>query len=370
MSTATVVPVSAAKERAILAWVIYTAGCIILLSLLMWRFPPDGVFGTYWASGNAANHHLNPYAAYPETFRFDFSRFGGPDSLPDLNLNPPCVLPMFQLVALLPIHEYGVVWTVANLMFFVISAGLLIRLHPAIQFRQILWIPVMRPVFETFSCGQIYLLLFCLAVIAWALYERGKEDLSAITIGLFVAIKPTMMFWPVLLLLVPKHRRMGRYSLATVGVAYILPVLFYGPRIYVQWLNAIKGDQHWRDVANIGLIPLFRRFGLPGFGYFFAASLAVAIAIWAIQKQPDFVTLSGASICAGILCSPLAWFVYFLWVVPFFVARRWNWLGIGAAAAFTPHPALPFTVESWLVAVAATLLSFMVTNSRTAAESS
>jgi hypothetical protein len=41
--------------------------------------------------------------------------------------------------------------------------------------------------------------------------------------------------------------------------------------------------------------------------------------------------LAGIAICAGIICSPLAWNFYVLFAAPFFVAKRWRKLETLAA---------------------------------------
>src|ERR1700758_2631280 len=49
-----------------------------------------GVFGTFWASGWAASHHLNPYAEYPLTLKVHpFA--DSPLVVTDLNLSPPAL---------------------------------------------------------------------------------------------------------------------------------------------------------------------------------------------------------------------------------------------------------------------------------------
>jgi hypothetical protein len=95
MSTATLTPRrSRLTEGQIFC---YSAACALLLLLsLIWLRAEAGIdyaaFGSYQASGHAAAVGLNPYAPYPETFRSTF----GSLIVPDINFNPPCLLPLFQ----------------------------------------------------------------------------------------------------------------------------------------------------------------------------------------------------------------------------------------------------------------------------------
>jgi hypothetical protein len=85
---------------------------------------------------------------------------------PDLNFNPPCMLPLFQLLAHLPIQQFTVVWTLTMGLFFAAGVALLARNHPALQARQIFWMLLSIPTISTIVVGQIYGLPFFLCVLA------------------------------------------------------------------------------------------------------------------------------------------------------------------------------------------------------------
>jgi hypothetical protein len=51
-------------------------------------------------------------------------------------------------------------------------------------------------------------------------------------------------------------------------------------------------------------------------------------------KKPDFNTTSGAALCLGVLCAPLAWFHYILFAAPFFMTRKWTALAMTGAGMF------------------------------------
>jgi hypothetical protein len=328
LSTTTVVHhPSAAKLRLAVQWSCYFLGVLIIglvaLNLVYTGIEPNSVYGTYWASGNAAIHRQNPYGEYLETFHSNFSRFGGAARAPDLNLNPPSLLPLFQAAAHLPMAQYAIAWNIGSFFIFAIAAALLLWFQPEMQNRQILWLLLARPVFDTFFNGQIYSLLFLFAALAWLFYKSGRETAAAVMIGLFVSIKPTMGLWPVFLFLAGHRKLALRTVWMILGVA-ALPALFYGPIIYREWLAALAQDQHWIAPINIAIIPLFARHGARTAGVLLAGAVAVSLAAWSWKRKPDFLQTGIVAICAGILCAPLAWFIYVIGLAPLYTARRWG----------------------------------------------
>jgi hypothetical protein len=182
----------------------------------------------------------------------------------------------------------------------------------------------------------------------------------AIAIGMFVAIRPTMIFWPALLYLAG-HRKLAMRSLGIVVILYALPLPFYGLTIYREWLVALRSDQHGISPMNIAIIPVLSRFGLHYVGILIAITVAVLLGRWARKKSPDFVSASGVGICPGILCTPLAWFYYVLFLGPLFVARPWRPLATLAACIFLLPLSLPSAVSGlpYLIAILAILYCFL-----------
>src|ERR1700746_1780790 len=83
-----------------------------------------GVFGTFWASGWAASHHLNPYAEYPLTLKVH-PIADSPLVVTDLNLSPPALLPFFQIWAHFRADLAVKIWTFLSLLIFLGSSALL-----------------------------------------------------------------------------------------------------------------------------------------------------------------------------------------------------------------------------------------------------
>lgn len=343
-------------------WASFAAACFILSLVTYSFFKTAGTapFGTYWATGNAVRHGLNPYAVYPETFRSNFSGFGGPAALPDVNLNPPCLLPIFQLLSRFPIERFGAIWTASSVLAFAVTTGLLVRSGRAIQNRQILWLLLSASVFDAIRGGQIYGWLFFLAGIALVLYRQGSDTGAAIALGLLVSFKPTMAFLPIFLFLAG-YKKIALRCMVTIAVAVLLPAVLYGPGIYGEWFAVLRGDQHWVAPTNAALIPFFGRAGLRLVGYMAALLLALAVAWWSWAKKSSFEAVCGVAICAGILCAPLGWYEYVLMAAPFFVVQPWNRFSTLAAALLMIPPVLAVAAGSalYLLALALILATFL-----------
>ena len=346
-----------------LGWVCYGLGVVTLLIFTYSFLKTTNTvpFGTYWSTGKAARQGLNPYGVYAETFRSNFTAFGGPASFPDVNLNPPCLLPLFQTLSTLPLAQFGVVWTIGSFLLFTFTAALLVWSNPQIQNRQVLWLLLSAPVIGVIHNGQIYGLLYFLAGAAWVLYDRGQELAAAFAIGLLVSFKPTMAFWPAFLF-IAGHRKLAGRSLAVIAVLAGYPAVLYGPAIYAEWFAALKHDLHWVAPMNVALIPLFMRLRLPSIGPVTAAVLATALAWRSRNQRGSFDAVSGMAICAGIFCAPLGWYDYVLMAAPFFVARRWGYLSqFGAALLAIPTALAVMAAGSmiYLTALAIVLTQFV-----------
>jgi hypothetical protein len=264
----------------------------------------------------------------------------------DLNLNPPCVLPVFQALSHLSLRRFSLVWTVGSFLVLFSTVALLMWQYPELQKRKILWLLLSVPAFDTLIGGELYFALFFLSALTLVFVERDHKWAAAIAIGLLVAIKPTTTFWPVFLYLAGR-RRIALRSLGVTLAVSTLPVLYYGPSIYREWFAALGNDPHWVFPTNIAIPALFARLGLRFVGFGLAGILAGVLA-WSVWKaKPAFATASGVALCATILCPPLAWVSYTLMVAQYFVSRRWKLSSHVAAALLLVPSTVPMGMGSW-----------------------
>ena len=329
-----------AHHQSVRRRVYFLTACVaVLLSALLFTHVDqegDSPFATFWVSGRAANAGLNPYAVYPLSYQGHLERFGGTDLSAESNLNPPILLPVFQLASHLSLRAFSYTWTLLSFLLLTTCVTILMRIQPDMQTRQVLWLMLCAPTLQTLGELQIYFLLFALAVGALICLQRCRLLLTALAIGLLVAIKPVFLLWPVLLLF-SGDRQIAIRSFVGTFVFSFLPLPFYGFAVYREWISVLVHDPHWIVPINLSLIAYARRLDHPLAGVAAACVLFAATAAWARRAKPAALQASAVMLCATVLCSPLAWTGYLLPAAPFLILRRWGTLEtIGALLLMTP----------------------------------
>lgn len=270
------------------------------------------VVGTYWASGDAANHHQNPYAALTLS-----SCFYDVNShlVVDVNLNPPLLLLLFQPLALLSDTSAFITWTVVSFLLFVSTTAFIVWNYESIPDACIVMMLVGAPILDTLRLGQLYALLYVLGTVAWWAFEKQRTIAASFAIGILVAIKPMLILWPLFLVLSGK-RRIAALSSAVAFGATVVSLWTYGYRTFLQWFAAMQNDQHYSVPFDISIPAFFRRLGHGTLGYVIAAGLLTVLVAYTFRTKPNVQVTSGIAISASLLCSPLAWLQYILLVFP------------------------------------------------------
>lgn len=311
-------------------WFVFFLASTALWSFAFWvlrtlRPATDSfrVFGSFWASGYAAGHHLDPYIAYPLTWKFPLAGYAS--LVPDLNLNPPPFLPLLEVFSWSSPKTGFIVWTVISVMLFTGVAAWLVReyeLH--LQKRQVLWLLLAWAVFHTLWLGQDYAFFFALAAGAWVLLDRNRLIAAGVCMGVLTAMKPNFGLWPFLLLLT------GRTRLATAaGCSFLacnlLSLVLYSPLVYTEWFHALAVNPHWMFSFEVSLTGLATRLGHRPVGEAASVALVLFSCIFVPWKRPSARQTSGIAICVAILASPLAWFHYSLLLAGPLLRIRWGW---------------------------------------------
>jgi hypothetical protein len=311
-------------------WWTFAAGSAVLLSAalifanLLNTHAPDGlkVYGSFWASGWAAAHHQNPYAAYALTWIFQLP--GHPGNVVDLNLSPPALLPLFEAMAWFDPNAGVKVWTLLSALLFIGSGALLVwQYREHIQHRQILWFLLARAAMNTLGLGQDYSLFIALAVVAWILLERDRQVAAGIVLGLLIAAKPNYALWALLLVFCGRWR-VSAVAAVVAGALCALPLALYGPGIYGEWMRAVAGDPHWFFPNEASITGFATRVGHPRIGEGIAMALLVAACGVVVWKRPSLRNTSGIALSVGMLASPLAWFHYALLMAGPLMQKRWD----------------------------------------------
>lgn len=309
------------------------------------------IFGSFWASGWAASHGLDPYAIHSLTWITDLG-------IAEANMNPPTLLPLFQFFALFDAVAGARVWTLFSaLLFIATAAALLADQRFACDRHQVAWVFLAPPLMSTLSLGQIYVLLFALGVGAWLLLKRNQGLAAGVLIGLLVAMKPNFAVWPALLFLCGHWRPAVSAGAAAAAVA-ALSLGLYGPEVYDQWLAAVAADRHILFATEVSITGYLTRLGLPGLALPVVATLLLAVAIWSWRRRFNVLDASALGIVVAILASPLAWVDYGLVLVPALLQRPWNRTFKIAAAMLVVPPVIPFLSmygPRWTVALGGAL---------------
>ncbi len=311
--------------------------CSFALFYFRYGVPPGPLndYGSFWASGKAANAGLDPYAVYPETFRSPATGHVHP------NLNPPASLLLFApLARLAPEATMTALWWGGLLVYAGIVIATLRRLGRPDGLLVGAWALALPALWDGLRLGQVYVLLFAGAALVWYLLEEERPLLAGVAIGCLAALKPNLLLWPALLFFAG-HRRVAGAAALSFLFTSALPALLFGPEVYTQWIAMLRGDVAGRSgyFANATVVAVGVRAG----SHLLGAALAALVLAWAVveaRRRPmSAMQASALGIGVAILVSPVAWMHYLLLLVPALLRRRWN-AGIAVGAAVMVIPAV------------------------------
>jgi len=299
-------------------------------------------FGSFVASGRAAAEGLDPYGVYQLTFHVVLPGFEAWNP----NLNPPISALLFQLFDVADPHLMFRIWYGISIVLYVVTVLLLLQ-----RFRQppllilALWAFALSGFWDTLILGQIYIPLVLAGVAAWLLLERGSNVWAGILIGAVVAMKPNFAVWPVLLLL-SRHYVPSVTAIATAAVISAIPLVFFGPEVYRQWLELLASDEERAFfLTNVSLTGLASRAGVATLGIALSLALLGASAIWALRFRPDPMRASALALVVALLASPIAWIHYTMFLIPVLLSR-WDLNGMRLVAVLLIVP-VPFVIAQF-----------------------
>jgi len=256
-----------------------------------------------------------------------------------VNLNPPVwtvlISPLglleaidayrlFVVVSILLVLGY-LAWTAEELrlrpVWAVVGAGLLL---------------LSSPLLSTLALGQVYPVLALGLVAAWISDRRDHQRLSGASLGLVVALKPSLapvLLWPLV------RRRWGAFLAACVSglAATLVGLVVAGPSAtfrYVRILNEGFASAYWDNASIPAAATRFfteHRFGenvatLPWMVYVgYALGIAVVVVTAARIRGGGEAGL-WALVAASLLASPIAWHNYLVLLAPgvlLLLARGW-----------------------------------------------
>jgi hypothetical protein len=320
--------------RAVLALATAATLCAVILLSFQWA-TRDNIardFGSFWASGDAANRGDDPYGVYERTFRV-----GSPEGPPAPNLNPPVSVYPFQLLARLEISLGLKLWRYGSLAVYGVAVAALLVAYPDRRRPLfVLWPLGLAGLWHTLELGQVYVPLMALAVAGWLGLKSERRLVAGLAIGALVAIKPNFALWP-LLLFAAGERKAAVAALTTAAGLSLLPLLHHGPTVYLQWLAVTPS---LADTAggmaqiggNFSLVAIFGRLGMAPAGVLLSVALLGAALAAARDRPRDVETVSSLALVSSLLVGPVTWTGYGILLLPVFFAVRWTWPVVASAA--------------------------------------
>lgn len=304
--------------------------CVGVIALLVaksfeWSTRPNkGLedWGSFVASGRAANAGENPYGVYPLTFRV------GITAAPAPNLNPPIsVYPLRVAGHLNADLSHSIVYAL-SMAGFVFCVLLLASSYRDASPLLVVWSFAMAGLWHTLEVGQIYVPLMVATTGAWLLLRRNEDDWRAgLLTGFIAAVKPQFILWPVLLLAARKPKAAAG-GFASAAALSVFPLLLDGPTIYRQWLDATPPLIPAQVFpGNSSILAMMGRLGHPHLGILLTGAMVVACLAWAAWRRPGALEVSAVAIIASLLAGPITWGGYTIMLLPVFFAagirRTW-----------------------------------------------
>ena len=255
------------------------------------------------------------------------------------NLNPPLWI---LLISPLGFLEPLLAYRLFALITLGITVGYLIWMVDELRLRS-LWAVVggvmlllSSPLLATLALGQIYPILALGLVGAWVAERRDRPVLSGASLGLVVALKPSLapvLLWP----LVRRRWRAFGAALVSGAAATLIGAIVVGPEATFEWLRLLSGrspSPYWDNASLPGAAA--RLFTDNEFAAHIATlpwtipvayTLGVgAIGITAVRAGRDPEVGLWALVAASLLASPIAWHNYLVLLGPailLLLARRW-----------------------------------------------
>ncbi|MFF4272357.1 glycosyltransferase 87 family protein [Streptomyces sp. NPDC001536] len=242
--------------------------------------------------------------------------------------------PPFAAVAMWPMALFPLrVVIVLALLLNLAALAVIVRLLAGRSWRRHGWfgcalgaclLALFEPLRDTFSFGQVNLLLMALVLTDGWLLATGRGRRAGVGIGLAAAVKLTPALFIALLLLAGRRRAAAVATSVAVGVTALAAVVAPGAsRFYwtqAMWDTTRVGRLDY--VSNQSLQGILARLGEPDRAWW-AAVVLLVLAVWAVRARrataagdwPAAIALTGLTAC---LVSPITWVHHLVWLLPAF----------------------------------------------------
>lgn len=287
----------------------------------------------YW-SAQWIHLGLNPYRGTPSG-----------DHLSDANLNAPFSLLLFVPLAYLPPTVGLWLMRCVNAVAYIVLLWRLRRRFPDVFAKRFRWAITFGGTWTCLVTGQVYVVLACLAYLAWEFQNDRRLLPAAGCLGLVCAIKPNFLLWPALICLAGEWV-IGLSALAAAAALSSVPAIVLGSPVYREWIDATLAARNGiRNPENMSLIGAAQILGVPMAGVAAAAVFVLVAAGIVWRRRPSVDSLAPFALAASLLASPEALATYGVFLVPIFFRERWSALLRFAGIVLTiPMPVAQFFV--------------------------
>ncbi|MFF7331298.1 glycosyltransferase 87 family protein [Streptomyces sp. NPDC090306] len=242
--------------------------------------------------------------------------------------------PPFAAVVMAPMALVGVRTAIAlGLLLNLAALAAVLRLLAGARWRRHGWfggalacclLALFEPLRDTFSFGQVNLVLLALVLTDLRLITSGRERLAGVGIGLATAVKLTPALFIGLLLVTRRWRAAALASAVTAAATGFAACLDpAASRFYwtdALWDTGRVGRAEY--VSNQSLQGVLARLGDPGRGLW-AAAAAVVLGVWALRtrraaSRGDWTAAFALTGLTACLVSPVTWVHHLVWLLPAF----------------------------------------------------
>jgi hypothetical protein len=338
-----------------LAWKALLALFFALIIAINWYFLRSGTkylldFGSFMASGIAAAKGQNPYSSDSPLILVVFFKWIGM-SIPAPNLNPPITVLLFESISNFEPSQALQLWRITSAVGYIFSILLLARAYRnSFSLFRVAWAFCLAGFWHTIHLGQIYIPLLIAVIAAWILSEKRYLKTAGIALGILIATKPNFVYWAFILGIGGYWSVLLAAGLTALSIS-IVPLMVYGPTIYLQWIATLQGSPEAGLLmpGNSSLHSLsFHLFGYSFPGMILSIILAILGIYLAFRNRSDIRKINSAGIIISLLISPIAWTGYTIFTLPIFAAKdEWS--------ITDQISAILFVIPIWIVLAIASL---------------
>ncbi|WP_328744712.1 glycosyltransferase 87 family protein [Streptomyces sp. NBC_00285] len=242
--------------------------------------------------------------------------------------------PPFAAVAMLPMALLGLRAAIAlGLLLNLVALAAVVRLLTGRAWRRYGWygcalgacvLALFEPLRDTFSFGQVNLLLLALVLVDAWLLATGRERRAGIGIGLAAAVKLTPALFIGLLLIARRWRAAAVATVVALAATGFAAVVAPGAsRFYwtdAMWDTTRVGRLDY--VSNQSLQGILARLGEPDRGVW-AGAVLLTLCVWAVRARRaaaagDWAAAFALTGLTACLVSPITWVHHLVWLLPSF----------------------------------------------------